>query len=104
MDFTFEEKNTRQRHPPGGDPHSRSTHGAGARKGAWAPIRAGEARAASEGRGVYGRGEKKEKGDCGELQLAVCKRKAAANANQLAYEGGGCSGKCAALVALTGGA
>ena len=82
--------------PPGRPPlqvHMRNRGG----KGAYPPTQAGEARAPLEGRGVYGR--KREKGNYGELQLAVCKRKyegaelrhgrpkpAAANANSLAYE------------------
>ena len=94
---TLERKNKRQRHPPGGDPHSWRTRGAEAERGLGPEP--GPARRALPKRGGASTGEEKEKGDYGELQLAVCKRKyegaevrhggpkpAAANANHLAYE------------------
>ena len=95
MNFVFMEKH-KTKEPPGGYPHSRSTRGAGAGKGAWPPTRTGEARA-PRGAGRL-RERRKEKGDYGELQLAVCKRKdegaelrysrpkpAAVNANSLSF-------------------
>ena len=94
---TLERKNKRQRHPPGGDPHSWRTRGAEAERGLGPEP--GPATRALPKRGGASTGEEKEKGDYGELQLAVCKRKyegaevrhggpkpAAANANHLAYE------------------
>ena len=86
---------TRQRHFPPGAPPTQGAHvepGKGP-----GPRPAGEA-SAPRGTGRL-RERRKEKGDCGELQLAVCKRKyegaelrysrpkpAAVNANSLAYE------------------
>ena len=95
MDFVFMEKH-KTKAPPGTTP----THGAhaepGRERGPGPPTRAGEARA-PRGAGRL-RERRKEKGDYGELQLAVCKRKyegaelrysrpkpAAVNANSLSF-------------------
>ena len=72
MDFIFMEKHKTKAPPRGRPPlkeHTRSRGG----KGAWPLTRAGEARA-PRGAGRL-RERRKEKGDSGELQLAVCKRK-----------------------------
>ena len=87
----------KQRPPRGATPHSWRTRGAEAERGLGPEP--GPATRALPKRGGASTGEEKEKGDYGELQLAVCKRKyegaevrhggpkpAAANANHLAYE------------------
>ena len=66
-------KRTRQRHPPGAAPTQGAHAEPGRERGPGPPTRAGEARA-PRGAGRL-RERRKEKGDCGELQLAVCKRK-----------------------------